>query len=130
MVLGLHALFALLVVYLREQRTYVVAQRLAPLVERCLHHPAEEHLVAGQRGNLIAGQPDNGALHLWRRTEHVFIYCEQILHAVPSLQQYAQDAVGAASRTSRHTLCHLALYHACATGDKVAVLQHAEEYLT
>ena len=54
----------------------------------------------------------------------------RVAYSITNNDADAQDAVGAASRTSRHTLCHLALYHACATGDKVAVLQHAEEYLT
>ena len=61
-------------------------------------------------------------LHLGRRIEYMFVYGEQVFHAVPGLNQYAQNAVGLVARTSRDAFGHFLLNHARAAGNQVLVV--------
>ena len=54
---------------------------------------------------------------------------EQVFHAVPCLDEYAQDTVGLAARTGGNAFRHLFLYHARTARDEVFVVEHLEEYL-
>lgn len=59
----------------------------------------------------------------------MFVYGEQVFHAVPGLNQYAQNAVGLVARTSRGpAFGHFLLNHA-RSWDQVALIEHLEEYL-
>ena len=112
-----------------QNRRYGVAERLAALVECRLDNLLEQLLVASQLLGFVAGHADDGALHLGRRIEHMFVYGEQVFHAVPGLNQYAQNAVGLVARTSRDAFGHFLLNHARAAGNQVLVVEHLEEYL-
>ena len=57
------------------------------------------------------------------------MYREQVFHAIPCLEQYAQDAVGLAARPGGDAFRHLFLYHARTARDEVFVIEHLEEYL-
>ena len=113
----------------REKRTYVIAQCFAPLVERRLDETAEKFLVATQFGRIVACEADDCAANLGRRIEDAGLHGEEVLHIVPRLQQYAQDAVSLASRSCRHALRYFLLYHARATGNEFLVVEHLEENL-
>ena len=54
---------------------------------------------------------------------------EQVFHAIPCLEQYAQYTVGLAARPGGNAFRHLFLYHARTARDKVFVIEHLEEYL-
>ena len=59
----------------------------------------------------------------------MLVYGEQVFHAVPGLNQYAQNAVGFVARMSRDAFGHFLLNHARAAGNQVLVVEHLEEYL-
>ena len=105
------------------------AQHLATLVERGLDDAPEQLLAAPERGHAVAGHADNCRLHLWRRVEDRGFDREEVFHVVPRLDEHREDAVGLGARLCNHALGHLALDHARAAGDEVAVVEHLEEYL-
>ena len=106
-----------------------IAQHLAPLTERSLDHAHEQPLVARQPHDAVAAQADDGAFDLGRRVEDLLPYREEVLDVVPRLQQHREDAVLLRSGRAGDPLGHLALDHAHALGDKVAMLQHLEKNL-
>ena len=60
----------------------------------------------------------------------MFVYSKQIFDIVPRLNQDAQDTVCLIARCSGYALCHFLLYHTCATGNQLFVVQHLKEDLT
>ena len=68
-------------------------QHLPALVEDGFYHTAEQLLIATEVCHFITGHADDGTLHLWRWIEYARLDGEQILHIVPSLNEYRQDAI-------------------------------------
>ena len=126
---GLREKRAALSVATDEQRAQRHTQHLATLVEHSLHHTAEQQLVAIETTRLIARKTHHRALHLGRRVEHTGLDGEQIVDTVPRLHKHRQNAVGLTAGRRGQTLRHLALDHARAAGDEVAVVEQLEENL-
>ena len=85
--------------------------------------------VASQIPGIVAGHADDGAFHLGRRVEDVFVDGEKIFNVVPRLYQHTQYAVSLAAGAGGDAFGHFFLYHACTAGDEVFVVEHLEEDL-
>ena len=76
-----------------EDLTEGDAQHLATLVKDRFHHTTEKALVTTKVSHLITCHANDGTLNLGRRIEHAWLDGEEILHIVPGLNQYRQDAI-------------------------------------
>ena len=112
-----------------ENLLHAVAHHLATHGEHGLDDAAEESLITSQSVFHVARQANDCTLHFRRRIEHILVDGEEILHIIPSLNEHTQHTIGLAAWLGSHTLCHLLLNHACATGNEVFVLHHLAEYL-
>ena len=99
------------------------------MVEDGLDDTTEELFIATEPLDLVACHADDGALHLWRRIEHVGLDGEEVCHVVPCLYEHGEHAILLCPGLRGHAQGHLALYHARAAGDEVAVVEHLEENL-
>ena len=105
------------------------AQHLPTLAEDRLDDAAEQLFVAAQVSYLVARHTDNGTLHLGRRIEYTWFDGEEILHTIPGLNQYGENALLFVTRLRGHPQGHLVLNHPCTTGNEVFVVEHLEEDL-
>ena len=113
----------------RQQASQGVAQGLATHAEGGLHHRAEEHGVAAQVGDAVAGEAHDAGLDLWRRVEDFLADGEEVFDVVPCLQEHAQYAAGLGAGGGGEPFGHLALEHAGAAHDAVLEIEDAEENL-
>ena len=105
------------------------AQHLTTLAEDRLDDAAEQLFVAAQVGYFITRHADDGTLYLGRRIEDAWFDGEEILHMIPCLNQYGEDAILLVARLRGHAQGHFVLDHTRATGNEVFVVEHLEEYL-
>ncbi len=114
---------------LGEERTEVVAQGLAALVEGGLHDTLEQGFVAAKGLRSVARQADDGRADLGGRIEHVGLNGEQVRGFVPRLNEHGEDAVGLRAGAGTDAVGHLLLDHAGAAGYQFLVVQHLKEDL-
>ena len=104
-------------------------QHLPALVEHRLYHTTEELFIAAKVSHLITGHTDHGTLYLRRWLEHTWLYGKEILHMIPSLNQYRQNAILLITRLRGHAHSHLVLNHTCTTWDQILIVEHLEKNL-
>ena len=66
---------------------------------------------------------------LGRRIEHRRFNGKQVLHIVPRLDEYAEDAILLIAWLGSHAHSHLVLYHTRTTGYEVFIVEHLKEDL-
>jgi hypothetical protein len=106
-----------------------VAEGFASLVKGGFDYGQKAGFAAWELRSGVAHGADYSAFDARRRVKYGFVDCEEVLHVVPGLEDYAQYASRSASGRSRKAHGYFPLKHSAAAWNPVAELDEAKENL-